>query len=665
MLFERLAIENYGVYEGRSEFDLTTTPEKPIVLVGGLNGAGKTTIFESIMIALYGRAYMGRKASRREYTAFIADKIHRHEGRRAGRASVEVAFRFHHDGSEDLYSVSRLWHVEGASVEETLRVSKNGDPMTDVDESLWQSFIEGLIPLGTARLFFFDGEKVVRITEWDKHQNRELKASIETLLGADLIRRLQSDLVLYTVRKSGTGKDGGSVREKYEEMGRERDALADSIEILEAEREKKALKLDEVAEQIKAAELEIAGSGGGYADMRSGLLAEKAVQQDVVKRLAREIHEGLAGDTPLYLVPKLLSEVEERMEQDTRITEQKAASAAIGKKVADIKREIKTSKFWPAGSKPDGAIRRISSRLDSLVQSPDESEFFDMSPNEAELVRQKAATVREGPHTLLETLKSYSEAASKADKATESLARIPKDDEIGPKITRVNELHREAGMIEFEVAHMDQQISTKNAHKKILQSKIRDLIQTLHGAKTAAAGVDLASKMCGALDTYYDKLSGQKLRELESHLLDTANSLLHKNMLSRINIDRETFEITVYGNDGEPITGGLLSMGEKQIIGTAMMWAIARTTGRSLPFVIDTPMGRLDGPHLVNLTDTFYPSASHQTILLSTDREIGRREYERLSECVSNSYTITCDPARSATTVARGYFAEEEEENNA
>ena len=664
MLFERLAIENYGVYEGRSEFDLTTTPEKPIVLVGGLNGAGKTTIFESIMIALYGRAYMGRKASKKEYAALIADKIHRHEGRRASRASVEVAFRFHHDGSEDLYSVSRLWNVEGASVEETLRVSKNGDPMTDVDESLWQSFIEGLIPLGTARLFFFDGEKVVRITEWDKHQNKELKASIETLLGADLIRRLQSDLVLYTIRKSGMGKDGGSAKEKYEELGRERDTLADSIEMLEAEREKKARKLDEVAEQIKAAESEIAGAGGGYADMRSRLLAERAVQQDVAKRLSKEIHEGLAGDAPLYLVPGLLSEVEERMEQDVRITGQKAAAAAIEKKVNELKKEIRCSKFWPGDSKPDGAIRQISSRLDSLVQPPDESEFFDMSPNEAELVRQKASAVREGgPHALLEAVESYSEAARKVDKAAESLARIPKDDEIGPKITRVNELHREAGMIESEVAHMDQQISTKGAHKKILQSKIRDLIRALHGAKTAAAGVDLASRMCGALDTYYDKLSGQKMHELESHLLDTANSLLHKNMLSRVSIDRETFEITVYGNDGEPITGGLLSMGEKQIIGTAMMWAIARTTGRSLPFVIDTPMGRLDGPHLVNLTDTFYPSASHQIILLSTDREIGQREYKRLAGCVSNSYTITCDPARSSTTVARGYFAEEEEKN--
>ena len=399
--------------------------------------------------------------------------------------------------------------------------------------------------------------------------------------------------------------------------------------------------------------------------MRSDLLAEKAVQQDVAKRLAKEIHESFAGDAPLYVVPKLLSEVEGRMERDAEITGQKAAATSIGKKAAELKKEIRTSKFWPAGSKPEGVIKLISSRLDSLAPLPSEDEFFDMSPGEAELVHRKAAAVREGKgaRTLLEALKSYSDAMHKLDKAAENLARIPKDDEIGPKITRVNDLHREAGMIESEVEHIDRQISTKSAHKKLLQSKIRNLIQTLHGAKTAAAGVDLASRMCGALDTYYDKLSGLKLRELESHLLDTANSLLHKSMLSRISIDPESFEITVYGNDGEPIAGGLLSMGERQIIGTALMWAIARTTGRSLPFVIDTPLGRLDGAHLANLTDMFYPFASHQTILLSTDREIGRREYKRLSGYVSNSYRITCDPARSATTVARGYFAEGGEED--
>ena len=103
-------------------------------------------------------------------------------------------------------------------------------------------------------------------------------------------------------------------------------------------------------------------------------------------------------------------------------------------------------------------------------------------------------------------------------------------------------------------------------------------------------------------------------------------------------------------------------MGERQIIGTALLWAIARTSGRALPFVIDTPLGRLDGLHRDNLTERFYPSASHQTILLSTDKEIGHAEYENMRDLVSRSYRIECDQNGSNTDIKLGYF---EGENNA
>ena len=72
--------------------------------------------------------------------------------------------------------------------------------------------------------------------------------------------------------------------------------------------------------------------------------------------------------------------------------------------------------------------------------------------------------------------------------------------------------------------------------------------------------------------------------------------------------------------------------------------------------MIDTPLGRLDGMHRDNLTERFYPSASHQTILLSTDKEIGRAEYENMRGLVSRSYRIECDPDRSNTDVHPGYF---------
>ena len=116
MLLETLVIENYGVYGGRNEFDLSTTPEKPIVLVGGLNGAGKTTILESMMMALYGRAYFGRQRPRKEYVRFVSDRVHRSGRRRASSAAVSLAFRFYHGSSEDVYEVRRSWIAEGKSV---------------------------------------------------------------------------------------------------------------------------------------------------------------------------------------------------------------------------------------------------------------------------------------------------------------------------------------------------------------------------------------------------------------------------------------------------------------------------------------------------------------------------------------------------------------------
>ena len=99
---------------------------------------------------------------------------------------------------------------------------------------------------------------------------------------------------------------------------------------------------------------------------------------------------------------------------------------------------------------------------------------------------------------------------------------------------------------------------------------------------------------------------------------------------------------------------------KKQIVGTALLWAIARTCGKTLPFVIDTPLGRLDGQHLSNLIEKFYPFASHQMILLSTDREIGDREYEKLSKNIARSYRIVCSKDKSVTSVMPGYFMEKD-----
>ena len=659
MLLERLSIENYGVYAGRSVVDLSSTKKKPLILIGGLNGAGKTTIFECIMIALYGRAHLGRRTTRKEYTEFIASRMHNRKGRRAEHASVEITFRFYHNGCEDEYVVSRRWSANGASVSESFSVYKNDSPMTDVDESQWQAFIEGLIPLGIARLFFFDGEKITRITKWNKQNNDEIRSSLDMLLGTELISQLHSDLDLYLLRKAGI-KNSDMIRQKYEQLNQEKKSLSSEIGELDAEHSVRERKIEEVTAKISLLEEKVRGVGGGYAEIRGNLLTQKAVLEEKTRHQKKNIIEDLSEDAPLYLATSLLGRIKRQVEEDVDTVHQRYFSHVVKERIHELKKEIQSERFWPSGIDVKSASSTILERLDRLFEEPKGDVLFDVAPNDAVRIIQQIAGIQQYQETLLLKIKEYDDTMVRFEKIESEIAKIPRDDEIGPHISEINQMYEELGLLKSEITHVEQTIASKRAHQKILQNRLKGVIDTIHRNTTTNSGMSLASKMQNVLDSYSASLKERKLRELESNLLETARLLLHKKFIHRIEIDRETFEIRAYSAEDVQIPGGLLSMGERQIVGTALMWAIARTTGRSLPFVIDTPLGRLDGMHLANLVNRFYPFASHQTILLSTDREIGHKEYQKLARYISRSYRITHNDAKSATTITDGYFAEEQ-----
>ena len=99
-----------------------------------------------------------------------------------------------------------------------------------------------------------------------------------------------------------------------------------------------------------------------------------------------------------------------------------------------------------------------------------------------------------------------------------------------------------------------------------------------------------------------------------------------------------------------------LSAGERQLLAIALLWGLARVSGRALPTVIDTPLGRLDSSHRANLIERYFPSASHQVILLSTDEEINRTYHRMLEPQIGRSYLLQYDDEERATTVVDGYF---------
>jgi DNA sulfur modification protein DndD len=135
--------------------------------------------------------------------------------------------------------------------------------------------------------------------------------------------------------------------------------------------------------------------------------------------------------------------------------------------------------------------------------------------------------------------------------------------------------------------------------------------------------------------------------------------LAHKEgLVGGVEIDRTTLDLRVRDQAGRWVERDRLSAGEQHLLAVALLWGLASASGRPLPVVIDTPLGRLDAEHRRRLLDRYFPHASHQVILLATDAELdaGHLAALRARDLVECSYLIRYDADRRASVVEPGYF---------
>ena len=166
-------------------------------------------------------------------------------------------------------------------------------------------------------------------------------------------------------------------------------------------------------------------------------------------------------------------------------------------------------------------------------------------------------------------------------------------------------------------------------------------------------------KVQDTLKVFKQKLKLRKLNQLETLVTECFLYLLHKtNLVHRVQIDTETFSLSLFDYEGQPVPKHRLSAGEKQLLAISLLWGLARASGRQLPVAIDTPLGRLDSSHRSNLVERYFPQASHQVLLLSTDTEIGKTEIKRLREtgAIAREYLLKYDHRNHQTKVKPGYF---------
>ena len=158
MILDQVTLHNFGVYAGVQRVDLTPpSSDKPIVLFGGLNGAGKTTMMDALQLCIFGPAARCAGRDENNYKDFLAGKICKHSS--SGQASVSVVFRCITDSVEICYNVTRSWQYAGSGVSEKLKVTRDHHADKSLTEN-WSQYVNDIMPVNIAHLFFFDGEKI-------------------------------------------------------------------------------------------------------------------------------------------------------------------------------------------------------------------------------------------------------------------------------------------------------------------------------------------------------------------------------------------------------------------------------------------------------------------------------------------------------------------------
>ena len=667
MLLTKVVINDFGVYRGRNEFNFQTEPDKPIILCGGTNGAGKTTMFDSIMFCLYGQNSFEQKTSQKQYHDKILRTIHRYLGTKksADEASVIIEFQFAHEEKIVEYQVMRMWQNNDGKIDETFTVKKKNTSdekfvkLDSIEESGWQVFIEQLIPKGIVKLFFFDGEQIQKIADEGEIDNH-IKSSFDSLLGLDLVKQLINDIGLTLLRNSkGETK---KILDEINLLTKEKDESEKKRDDFQDKQVNLQTKIDFLQKQVDVQEVNFKKIGGQFARKREELTIEKARLESKLENVEKEIRELCSDTLPLSLIPKQLEEVKNEIKADQQKIQNSFEKSILEKNFQDLLDNIKSESFLP--NITNDVKQNITKQIDELLKNKIESisnptkTTYNLSTNNMNQIIQLIDDINDSSVQKIEALvKSYNIVSNSLEQIKVGLDSAPREDEIGPIFSELTQTTRELGELQNELEHLRTLESQEKSLIILVNAKIRANLTKKHEDKKRMAGLEIGPNVQDVLEDYAKSLRSKKLELLENYILDKLQVLLHKkNFIEKISIDRETFQVKLYKGNDDEISKNMLSKGELQMYATAVVWGLALTSGRPLPFMIDTPLARLDEEHRNSVVEEFYPNASHQTIILSTDSEVNFEYYQKLEPYISRSFTIQYDSDKGCTKKHDTYF---------
>lgn len=655
MIIKKLVLHNFRVFRGVHDIDLHPRTDnfgniKPIILFGGLNGAGKTSILSAVRTALYGRQAFGRTLSQDEYTEQLDALIHKGEGQgsQPDQASIELELTFTQDGEESEYRVIRSWK---RGKKDFLSISQNGETRSELNYDQCQGFLNELIPAGVADLFFFDGEKIAELAE--DESGTILQTAVKRLLGIDLITRLKIDLEIY-LKRHGAEVLPQKIVEELDSISKSRAALDREAESYRYEAALRKTSIAGAADRIAKLETILSAEGGAWAQSKESETAKVKTLHRERDRLERAIRTELDGLLPLALAPKIMSELLRTLDKEA-VAKQK--QYVVGE--MKLLRQQLNYALASIEAIPTTALDAINQCFEEQLSLDQATPvLLDLSDREYRLLeRQFTEASNSARHRFDADREALNKTEYELNHASLNIERAPDEDQLKSTFEQIRILERER--VQHHVDYRQALLNAKDRYRKALElaRKEQKLHEKHRAINNSSEGVSNAQKALRLLDRFAELLTQARVRKLEVEFIHAYQRLARKEDLHiHARINPKTFDVELVDEQDHVINRKALSAGEKQIYAIAILEALGRTSGRKLPIIIDTPLGRLDSHHRDKLVQFYFPSASHQVVILSTDTEIDNGYFDELEDKISHAYEIVFESRTKSSQLCEGYF---------
>lgn len=692
MIIKSITLGNYRLYEGKNVIKFEQDDEKPIFLISGENGFGKTTFLHSLIWCLYGRLITEVEAEVRKditnsgYNIFLKNNLNHNVLTKYEALDAKTKELIKRKGySSDNEKLKRIttYYVAIEFVDvvipslpcTSLKVIRSFDMITEKEtvtilidgkrNELTASigpevFINDFIlNKDIARLFFFDSEQIVALAETNTiTEKRRLCSAYNEVLGVRKYEDLKKNLENVRLRFRRKSADSESrdrllqMLDKQELLEKETEECRMRLSILETEQQQ--LRNDDEALQLQLMREGNDATSAEMTKLESVIQATKQKDEEYKLKLKEFIDYA-----PFAILGRLMKETREQIEYDFKLKETKndqlSRNLIVSQITTDLMLMLEHSSI--ASTEKSALILEVQQILDKYKHEvTNEDVLLSVSEQEYEefiaVYTNLTTTYKSEFERLAEDYRKNRQQLDRSSRRLSNIQTKEKDEliktirnkknliesDIQTKESEIRRLHETLGELSHELATKKKQVSELSKRVSLDDSDNRkDLV---------------AEQLISELSTFLVSLKQEKKYALERRIKSTLNTLMHKeDFIGQVEVvvDGEDMDIILYTINGEVINKESLSKGEQQLYATSILKALVDESGIQFPVFIDSPLQKFDKSHATKIITEFYPHISKQVVLFPLlHKELTVEEYEVMKPLVNATYLIQNDVTRSS-----------------